>query len=212
MPWCSGKVTVPSGCSTALVMNRRPGHAPQLPPPAVDALAEMATAPAGMAIAISAVRPSVILTNVRLRNLAIFMGCPFLRRGRQPGRRPTAAPLFCSPLLASEAARILGPPASTTRTRRAARTKALQNTHEGHPRRTPKIWSAADSAGGRYHRRAKLGRTRGADQDPQDGSTSEKVTLARGDRAGMTAAGEAGREHAYRSVRRAAHRGQQPLK
>src|SRR5215469_4615971 len=87
MPWCSGKVTVPFGCSTALVMNRRPGHAPQLPPPAVDALAGLAAALAEMAMAISAVRPSAILTNLILRNLVIFIGCPFLWRGHQPGRR-----------------------------------------------------------------------------------------------------------------------------
>src|SRR5215469_5408501 len=72
MPWCSGKVTVPFGCSTALVMNRRPGHAPQPLPPAVDALAGMAAALAEMAIAISAMRPSAILTNLILRNLVIF--------------------------------------------------------------------------------------------------------------------------------------------
>jgi len=50
-------VTVPSGCSTALVMNRRPAPALELPL-AVDALAGMATALAGTAIAASAVRPS----------------------------------------------------------------------------------------------------------------------------------------------------------
>jgi hypothetical protein len=44
-------VTVPSGCSTALVMNRRPGHAPQLLPPTVDALAGMAAALAGTELA-----------------------------------------------------------------------------------------------------------------------------------------------------------------
>src|SRR6516225_8439819 len=74
MPWCSGKVTVPFGCSTALVMNRRPGHAPQPLPPAVDALAGLATALAEMAMAISAARPSAILTNLILRNLVIFIG------------------------------------------------------------------------------------------------------------------------------------------
>ena len=37
-----------------------PGHAPQLPP-AVNALAEAATAVAGLAIAMSVVRPSAIL-------------------------------------------------------------------------------------------------------------------------------------------------------
>src|SRR5215469_6777178 len=93
MPWCSGKVTVPFGCSTALVMNRRPGHAPQ-PPPAVDALAGMAAALAEMAIAMSAVRPSAILMNLILRNLVIFTGCPFLWRGHQPGRRPKAPRCF----------------------------------------------------------------------------------------------------------------------
>src|SRR6516164_3389176 len=95
-------------------MNRRPGHAPQLPPPAVDALAGMPAAPAGMAIAMSAVRPSAIFTNVILRNLVMFIGCPFLRRGHHPGQRPTATPLFRSPLLASAAARVLGPGAHTT--------------------------------------------------------------------------------------------------
>src|SRR5262249_37868346 len=113
MPLCSGKVTVPSGCSTALVMNRRPGHAPQVPPLAVDAPAGRAIAPAGRAMAISVVRPNAILAKLVLRNLVVFIGCPFLRRGHSPGRRPTAAPLFRSPLLASAAARVLGPPAHT---------------------------------------------------------------------------------------------------
>src|SRR5215469_16330480 len=99
MPWCSGRVTVPLGCSTALVMNRRPGHAPQPLPPAVAALAGMAAAPAEMAIAISAVRPSAILMNLILRNLVVFTGCPFLWRGHQSGRRPKVPPLFCSPCL-----------------------------------------------------------------------------------------------------------------
>lgn|SRR5216684_8810131 len=69
MPLCSGKVTVPSGCSTALVMNRRPGHAPQLllaadtPMLAADALA-------GAATAMRARRPSTIVRNLVLRNLA----------------------------------------------------------------------------------------------------------------------------------------------
>src|SRR5262252_4377196 len=98
MPWCSGKVTVPFGCSTALVMNRRPGHAPQPPPPVVDALAGMAAALAEMAIAISAVRPSAILTNLILSKLVIFTGCPFLWRGHQPGRRPKAPRCFAHPV------------------------------------------------------------------------------------------------------------------
>src|SRR5262252_2420954 len=97
MPWCSGKVTVPLGCSTALVMNRRPGHAPQ-PPPPVDALAGMAAALAGIAMAMSAVRPSALLTNLILRNLVIFTGCPFLWRGHQPGRRPKAPRCFAHPV------------------------------------------------------------------------------------------------------------------
>src|SRR5215469_1380484 len=97
MPWCSGKVTVPLGCSTALVMNRRPGHAPQ-PPPPVDALAGMAAALAGMAMAMSAVRPSALLTNLILRNLVIFTGCPFLWRGHQAGRRPKAPAVSLTPL------------------------------------------------------------------------------------------------------------------
>src|SRR5215469_4795308 len=97
MPWCSGKVTVPLGCSTALVMNRRPGHAPQPPPPAVDALAGIAAALAETAIAISAVRPSAILTNLILSNLVIFTGCPFLWRGDQLGRRPTAPAVSLTP-------------------------------------------------------------------------------------------------------------------
>src|SRR5215467_1993526 len=83
MPRCSGKVTVPLGCSTALVMNRRPGHAPQLPPPPVDALAGMAAALAEMAIPISAINPSAILTNLTFRNLVIFIDCPFLGQGNQ---------------------------------------------------------------------------------------------------------------------------------
>ena len=37
-----------------------------------------------------AVRPSAILTNLILRNLRIFIGCPFLRRGHHLGRRPMA--------------------------------------------------------------------------------------------------------------------------
>src|SRR5215469_325689 len=90
-------------------MNRRPAPAPELPL-AVDALAGMAAALAGMAIVASAVRPSATFTNVVLRNLVIFMGCPFLRRGHQPGRRPTAAPLFRLPVLASAAAQVLGHP------------------------------------------------------------------------------------------------------
>ena len=87
-------VTDASDGSVALVMNRWP--APELPL-AVDALAGRATAPTGMARAASAAKPSAILTNVILRNLVIFMGCLFLRRGHQPGRRPTAAPLFRLP-------------------------------------------------------------------------------------------------------------------
>src|SRR5215471_15886806 len=96
MPWCSGKVTVPLGCSTALVMNRRPGHTPQLLP--VDALAGMAIAPARMAIAISAVRPSAALANFILRNLVIFIGCPSLLRGQQYGRRPAAPAVSVTPI------------------------------------------------------------------------------------------------------------------
>src|SRR5215471_15979160 len=90
MPWCSGNVAVPSGCSTALVMNCAPGHAPQLPPPAVDALAGTATAPAGMARAESVVRPNATLAKLVLRNLVVFIGCPFLRRGTNlaGGQRP----------------------------------------------------------------------------------------------------------------------------
>src|SRR5215467_7791861 len=106
MPWCSGKVTVPFGCSTALVMKRRPGHAPQPLPPVVDALAGMAAVLAE--IAISAVRPSAILTNLILSNLVIFTGCPFLWRGHQSGPRPTA-PRYSLILLAATAARILRP-------------------------------------------------------------------------------------------------------
>src|SRR5215813_6022718 len=68
-------------------MNRRPGHTPQLPP-AVDALAGMAIAPAWTAIAISAVRPSAILTSLIVSNLVIFIGCPSPLAGQQPGRRP----------------------------------------------------------------------------------------------------------------------------
>src|SRR6516162_8971558 len=108
MPWCSGKVTVPFGCSTALVMNRRPGHAPQPLPPVVDALAGIAAVLAEIAIAISAVRPSAILTNLILRDFVIFIGWPFLRRGHQPGRRPTAPRCFLVPLAAA-AGRILRP-------------------------------------------------------------------------------------------------------
>src|SRR5215467_7034123 len=106
MPWCNGKVTVPFGCSTALVMNRRPGHAPQPLPPAVDALAGIAAALAEMAIAMSAARPSAIFTSLILRNLVIFIGCPFLWRGHQPGGA-SGPPLFRSPLLASAAAWVL---------------------------------------------------------------------------------------------------------
>src|SRR5215471_6787332 len=105
MPWCSGNVTVPLGCSTALVMNRRPGHAPHWPPPPVDALAGMAAALpamamalAGMAIAASAVRPSGFFTNLILGNLVIFTGCPFLWRGHQPGRRPKAPAVSLTPV------------------------------------------------------------------------------------------------------------------
>src|SRR5262249_46490240 len=116
MPWCSGKVTVPLGCSTALVMNKRPGHAPQLPP-AVAALA-------GMAMAISVMNPSAILTNLILRNVVIFIGCPFLWRGRQ------RSPLLRSPLLVCTAGQVLGlagtpgrgeaaPPGANKRTGRA---------------------------------------------------------------------------------------------
>src|SRR5215813_13640662 len=112
MPWCSGKVTVPFGCSTALVMNRRPGHA-QPPPPIVDALAGMAAALAEMAIAISAVRPSAILTNLILSKLVIFTGCPFLWRGHQPGRRPKA-PAVSNTLLASQPPEVLPPPGAHT--------------------------------------------------------------------------------------------------
>src|SRR5262249_3883490 len=101
MPWCSGKVTVPLGCSTALVMNKRPGHAPQLPP-AVAALAGMAIALAGMAMAISVMNPSAILTNLILRNVVIFIGCPFLWRGHQ------RSPLLRSPLFVCTAAQVLG--------------------------------------------------------------------------------------------------------
>src|SRR6516165_9520040 len=118
MPWCSGKVTVPLGCSTALVMNRRPGHAPQPPPPPVDALA---MALAGMAIAARAVRPSGFLTNLILKNVVIFTGCPLLWRGHQPGRRPKAPAVSLTPL-ASAAAGILRAPGAPTGTRRTALT------------------------------------------------------------------------------------------
>src|SRR5262249_14859079 len=129
MPWCSGKVTVPLGCSTALVMNKRPGHAPQLPP-AVAALAGMAIALAGMAMAISVMNPSAILTNLILRNVVIFIGCPFLWRGRQ------RSPLLRSPLLVCTAAQVLGlagtpgrgeaaPPGANKRTRRARQAGAF---------------------------------------------------------------------------------------
>ena len=78
-----------------------------MPPPAVDALAGMATAPAGMAMAASVVRPSATFTDVILRSLVIFMGCPFLGGATNlaGGRRP---PRLCRlPLLASAAARVL---------------------------------------------------------------------------------------------------------
>src|SRR5215468_3108137 len=123
MPWCSGKVTVPFGCSTALVMNRRPGHAPQPPPPVVDAPAGMAAALAEMAIAISAVTPSAILTNLILSKLVIFTGCPFLWRGHQPGRRPKAPAVSLTPL-ASAAARILRALSAPTRAPRARPSRA----------------------------------------------------------------------------------------
>jgi len=81
---------VPLGCSTALVMNKRPGHAPHWPP-AVAALA-------GMAIAISAVRPSATLTNLILRNWVTFIGICFSFRGATnlaDGRRLPAVSLTC---------------------------------------------------------------------------------------------------------------------
>src|SRR6516164_3084667 len=98
MPWCSGKVTVPFGCSTALVMNRRPGHAPQPPPPAVDALAGMAAALAEMAMVISAVRPSAILTNLILRNLVIFIGVGPPLAGPPTWPAANGSPLFPHPV------------------------------------------------------------------------------------------------------------------
>src|SRR5215831_6298374 len=98
MPWCSGKVTVPLGCSTALVMNRRPGHAPQPLPPAVDALAGLAAALAEMAIAISAVRPSALLTNLILRNLVIFIGLALPPAGPPTWPAANGSPLFPHPI------------------------------------------------------------------------------------------------------------------
>src|SRR5262249_39920213 len=111
-------------------MNRRPGHAPQ-PLPAVDALAG-AAALAEMAIAISAVRPSAILTNLILRNSVIFTGCPFLWRGHQPGRRPKA-PAVSNTLLASQRPEVLPPPGAHTGARRR-----ISRRHEtGRARREP---------------------------------------------------------------------------
>src|SRR5215469_13735639 len=183
MPWCSGKVTVPFGCSTALVMNRRPGHAPQ-PPPPVDALAGMAAALAGMAMAMSAVRPSALLTNLILRNLVIFTGCPFLWRGHQAGRRPKAPAVSLTPLGVRRGAdltsswhthprtqRVAPAPWLTERARRAAeprrccrpgaKRQAGRDTREvirGGPH--PQVWSTANSAGGGYYGSTKPGRTR----------------------------------------------------
>src|SRR6516165_276389 len=109
-------------------MNSWPGHAPQPPPPAVDALAGMAAALAamtmalaGMAIAARAVRPSGFLTNLILKNVVIFTGCPLLWRGHQPGRRPKAPAVSLTPL-ASAAAGILRAPGAPTGTRRTALT------------------------------------------------------------------------------------------
>src|SRR5215831_13062164 len=78
MPWCSGKVTVPLGCSTALVMNRRPGHAPQLLPLPVDAPAGAARALTETAAAASAVKPSAILKKLDRSLLSdLTTVCPF---------------------------------------------------------------------------------------------------------------------------------------
>src|SRR6516225_8020660 len=81
MPLCSGNVAVPSGCSTALVMNCAPGHAPQLPPLPVDAPAGAARAATGTAAAASAVKPSAILENLVLSVLSdLTIVCPFCYR------------------------------------------------------------------------------------------------------------------------------------
>ena len=193
---------MPSGCSTALVMNRRPGHAPQLPPLAVEALAGRAAAPAGRAIAASAVRPSATLTNVIRRNLVIFSGVLFLRRGRQPGRRPTAAPLFRLPLLASAAARVLGPPgahararqdppppgASETRragspkSRRCCRPRARRHAGRNAPAHrqgtSPAGLVDSQQRGRRIPRQREAGQDQArGDQDPQDSSASADVAL-----------------------------------
>src|SRR5215468_2152324 len=227
MPWCSGKVTVPLGCSTALVMNKRPGHAPQLPP-AVAALAGMAIALAGMAMAISVMNPSAILTNLILRNVVIFIGCPFLWRGRQ------RSPLLRSPLLVCTAAQVLG--LAGTPGRGEAAHPGLTNALGGHAKpgrllppgakrhavrnayevirggRRPQFWSTANGGRGGYHGRAKLGRTR---REPirmrRGGGVAQAWPSACGDRAGMTATGDAGGEHACRSVSLDPYRGQQPF-
>src|SRR5215469_9404962 len=160
MPLCSGKVTVPLGCSTALVMNRRPGHAPQLPPP-VDALAGMAAAMAGMAIAMTAIGPSAALTNLILRNLVIFTGCPFLR-GCQPGRWPRALAVSLTPVGVRGGADLTSP--------RPAHQSAAD------AGRRPSPWP---QRGRPIPRRHEAGKDQArADQDSQEGRARAGVALA----------------------------------
>src|SRR5215472_13636326 len=131
MPLCSGKVTVPSGCSTALVMNRRPGHAPQLPPPAVDALAGTAAAAAGMAKATSAARPSPISTNLILRNLVIFIGYPFSPAGPTTWPAANGRPAVSLTPIGVSCGPGLRPPAHTSERGGFAATRGLTNAQGG---------------------------------------------------------------------------------